>query len=59
MDLTDVDLPADATVFMCGPLPFMRAARATLVARGIPSERIHYEVFGPDLWAQNPEAAAA
>ncbi|MEU1973672.1 globin domain-containing protein [Microbacterium sp. NPDC019599] len=59
MDLTDVDLPDDATVFMCGPLPFMRASRATLMARGIPSERIHYEVFGPDLWAQNPESEAA
>ncbi|MGW9586333.1 globin domain-containing protein [Microbacterium sp. NPDC055455] len=59
MDLSDVELPEGATVFMCGPLPFMRAARATLVGRGIPGERIHYEVFGPDLWAQNPEAAAA
>jgi nitric oxide dioxygenase len=59
MDLADVDLPDDATVFMCGPLPFMRASRSALMARGIPSERIHYEVFGPDLWAQNPESAAA
>jgi nitric oxide dioxygenase len=58
MDLSEVELPDDATVFMCGPLPFMRASRTTLMARGIPSERIHYEVFGPDLWAQNPEAAA-
>ena len=59
MDLSDVELPDEATVFMCGPLPFMRACRTTLMARGIPSERIHYEVFGPDLWAQNPESAAA
>ncbi|MGX5771350.1 globin domain-containing protein [Microbacterium trichothecenolyticum] len=59
MDLADVELPDDATVFMCGPLPFMRTTRASLMARGIPSERIHYEVFGPDLWAQNPEGAAA
>jgi nitric oxide dioxygenase len=58
MDLSEVELPDDATVFMCGPMPFMRASRTTLMARGIPSERIHYEVFGPDLWAQNPEAAA-
>lgn len=55
MDLRDVQLPDQARVFMCGPLPFMRAARSTLIRRGIPSERIHYEVFGPDLWAQNPE----
>ncbi|WP_109209205.1 MULTISPECIES: globin domain-containing protein [Microbacterium] len=59
MDLSTVELPDDAAVFMCGPLPFMRISRATLMARGIPSERIHYEVFGPDLWAQNPESAAA
>jgi len=59
MDLADVELPDDATVFMCGPLPFMRTSRATLMARGIPSERIHYEVFGPDLWAQNPESVPA
>jgi nitric oxide dioxygenase len=59
MDLTAVDLPDDASAFMCGPLPFMRAMRATLIKRGIPSERIQYEVFGPDLWAQNPDASAA
>lgn len=57
MNLTEVELPEDASVFMCGPLPFMRAARSTLMNRGIPSERIHYEVFGPDLWAQQPDAA--
>ncbi|WP_336646753.1 globin domain-containing protein [Microbacterium sp. USHLN186] len=57
MDLREVDLPADAAVFMCGPLPFMQAMRRTLIGRGVPAERIHYEVFGPDLWAQNPQAA--
>ena len=57
MDLSAVDLPVDATVFMCGPLPFMQAMRAQLIARGVPAERINYEVFGPDLWAQNPDAA--
>ena len=57
MDLSEVDLPEDATVFMCGPLPFMQSMRRTLIERGVPSERIQYEVFGPDLWAQNPDAA--
>lgn len=55
MDLTDVELPESAQVFMCGPLPFMQIARRTLIGQGVPSESIHYEVFGPDLWAQNPE----
>lgn len=54
MDLSDVDLPADAEVFMCGPLPFMQIARKTLMDQGVPSDAIHYEVFGPDMWAQSP-----
>ncbi|MFS2281718.1 globin domain-containing protein [Microbacterium sp. OR21] len=57
MDLAEVELPEQASVFMCGPLPFMQAMRRTLIGRGVPAERIHYEVFGPDLWARNPEAA--
>jgi nitric oxide dioxygenase len=28
----------------------MRAVRGDLLRRGVPAERIHYEVFGPDLW---------
>ena len=51
MDLSDIPLPDDVQVFTCGPLPFMRHVRSTLVGRGIPAERIRYEVFGPDLWA--------
>lgn len=51
MDLADVDVPADADVFMCGPLPFMRGARSELIRRGLPSTRIRYEVFGPDMLA--------
>ncbi len=51
MDLAEVPLPAEVQVFTCGPLPFMRHVRATLLARGVPDSRIRYEVFGPDLWA--------
>ena len=57
MDLSDIEVPADAQVFMCGPLPFMRTSRVALMEKGVQSENIHYEVFGPDLWAQNPETA--
>lgn len=56
MDLSDVELPAEAEVFMCGPLPFMQIARKTLMEQGVASGSIHYEVFGPDMWAQNPDA---
>lgn len=59
MDLTEVDLPDGADVFLCGPLDFMRTSRSTLLSRGVPPERISYEVFGPDLWAHQPEGEAA
>ncbi|MGW7202075.1 globin domain-containing protein [Streptomyces sp. NPDC054837] len=50
MDLTGLDVPTDATVYLCGPLPFMRTIRTRLLSLGIPAHHIHYEVFGPDLW---------
>ncbi|MGW2717788.1 globin domain-containing protein [Streptomyces sp. NPDC001492] len=50
MDLSGVELPDGATVFLCGPLPFMRDVRAQLLRAGVPARRIRYEVFGPDLW---------
>ncbi|HEY0699903.1 MAG TPA: hemin transporter, partial [Micromonospora sp.] len=55
LDVAELPLPADTEVFMCGPLPFMRDARRGLLDRGVHPDRIHYEVFGPDLWAQSPE----
>ncbi len=44
----DPDL-AQATFYLCGPLPFMQAQWASLVAQNVPVTRIHREVFGPDL----------
>ncbi|MBI3686092.1 MAG: hemin transporter [Actinobacteria bacterium] len=49
-----VPLPDGAQVYLCGPLPFMRAVRTGLLRRGVPADRIRYEVFGPDLWAGAP-----
>ncbi|MFC8570276.1 globin domain-containing protein [Streptomyces sp. NPDC057245] len=49
-DLIGLELPEDLTVYLCGPVPFMRAVRGDLLRRGVPAEAIHYEVFGPDLW---------
>ena len=43
-------IPADAQVYLCGPLPFMESARAALLAAEVPDADIHYEVFGPDNW---------
>ena len=50
MNVNDVDLPADAEYYLCGPLPFMQLVRSALIARGVPAKDIQYEVFGPDLW---------
>lgn len=50
MSLAGLDLPADARLYLCGPLAFMRALRSQAIDAGIPARNIHYEVFGPDLW---------
>ncbi|MEP6560145.1 MAG: globin domain-containing protein [Nakamurella sp.] len=50
MDVNQIDLPADATYYLCGPVPFMQAVRTTLIDRGVQPRDIQYEVFGPDLW---------
>jgi nitric oxide dioxygenase len=49
-DITDLDIPDGTAAFLCGPLPFMRAMREQLLAKGVAAADIHYEVFGPDLW---------
>ena len=48
-----VRVPAKARAYLCGPIPFMRDVRHGLLKAGVSDERIHYEVFGPDLWQQN------
>ncbi|MBD8868771.1 globin domain-containing protein [Nocardioides donggukensis] len=50
LDVGEVDLPADAEYYLCGPLAFLKLVRADLVERGVPPRDIQYEVFGPDLW---------
>ncbi|MFF9812574.1 globin domain-containing protein [Streptomyces sp. NPDC014006] len=50
VDLTEVTVPAGTRAYLCGPLPFMRAVREQLLAKGVAAADIHYEVFGPDLW---------
>ncbi len=50
VDLDRLDVPAGTRAYLCGPLPFMRAVRTQLIARGVAPADIHYEVFGPDLW---------
>lgn len=53
MSLRELDMPADASLYLCGPLPFMKKIRDEAIDAGIPATRIHYEVFGPDVWLAN------
>ena len=46
-----VPLP-DADYYICGPIRFMRIQHDALRSLDIPERRIHYEVFGPDLFAE-------
>ncbi|MFF3729722.1 globin domain-containing protein [Streptomyces sp. NPDC002476] len=50
VDLGDFTIAPGTHAYLCGPLPFMRAVRTQLLAKGVPAADIHYEVFGPDLW---------
>ena len=50
MNLDDVELPAQATMYLCGPMPFMKAIRNQAINAGVPAGSIHYEIFGPDSW---------
>lgn len=49
-DLSAVEIAEGTQVYLCGPMPFMDAIRAELIARDVPAGSIHYEVFGPDSW---------
>lgn len=50
-DISDLPLDPTTRAFLCGPLPFMLSLRQALIARNVPAENIHYEVFGPDSWS--------
>lgn len=50
--IKDAVMLAEADYYICGPVPFMRMQHDALTAKGIPESRIHYEVFGPDLFAE-------
>ncbi|GAA4489484.1 FAD-binding oxidoreductase [Rhodococcus olei] len=49
-DLSAIDIEDGTQVYLCGPMPFMLSVRETLLARQMPADAIHYEVFGPDSW---------
>lgn len=59
LDASQLEIPAGAAVYLCGPLPFMKMARSQLVAAGVPGFQIQYEIFGPDQWMLRDTARAA
>jgi nitric oxide dioxygenase len=50
--ISDQIMLPDADYYICGPIPFMRLQHDALIARGIKEPHVHYEVFGPDLFAE-------
>lgn len=45
-NIEDKVLLPGASYYLCGPIPFMQTHRKSLEALGVPSTRIHSEVFG-------------
>lgn len=58
VDVSQLDVPSDASVYLCGPLGFMKDTRSALVDAGIPGVQIQYEIFGPDQWMLRDTARA-
>ena len=50
MDLSEVDIPAGAHVFLCGGTGFLEAQRSALAALGVTEDRVHAELFAPNDW---------
>lgn len=53
MDLTvggGVELPVGASYYICGGNGFLQHVREQLGERGIPRDRIHFELFSPNDW---------
>ena len=45
--LKELNVPAAAEYYLCGPRPFMSAVFQQLNLHGVPLDKIHYEFFGP------------
>lgn len=59
VDVSKLDVPTNANVYLCGPLPFMQGVRSALVEAGVPGKNINYEIFGPDQWMLHDQAREA
>ncbi|MDJ0396694.1 globin domain-containing protein [Rhodococcus sp. G-MC3] len=50
LDLAGIDLPKDASFFVCGNAGFVQAVDALLSGRGVDPSRVQCELFAPDEW---------
>jgi nitric oxide dioxygenase len=50
--VADAVIKPDADYYICGPIPFMRMQVQALKALGVPESRLHYEVFGTDVFEE-------
>ncbi|MEU8820894.1 globin domain-containing protein [Actinoplanes sp. NPDC048796] len=57
VDPDEIPLHPGTEVYLCGPVPFMQAVRSALHRRGLPEDRIRYEVFGSEQWRTVPVPA--
>ncbi|MET7769797.1 globin domain-containing protein [Nocardia sp. NPDC005366] len=57
IDLSVLDLPVDADIYLCGATEFLRAVRNQLSTAGIADHRVHVEEFSPTDWRVGIETA--
>lgn len=50
MDLSLVQIPDGAHVFLCGSSGFLQAVRSQFIEAGVSEERLHAELFAPNDW---------
>lgn len=53
--LTEVVNDKESIVYMCGPVPFMKAMYSALLEAGFNKENIHFEFFGPAMEIEEPQ----
>lgn len=48
--VSELELPPEADIYLCGGAGFLQAVRAQLTAAGVAHARVHFELFTPDDW---------
>lgn len=50
LDLSTVQLPVDAEIYLCGGNEFLQRMRKQLKDMKVPDERVYFELFSPNDW---------